>query len=148
MLLLAFLLLELSLLDLQDALVGLPPLLPVEDEVALGVETVGHLRERVIPAVTAESHLLVENTVLLPAEVAFIDEPANTADLAAVQGEQFDAHLHRHVLEGEIGTDEPHVEPLLLLLLLLEVGHHLRHLLLVVLACDPPLLVVRLARRR
>lgn len=84
-LLLSLLLLKLSLLDLEDTLVGFPSLLAVQDEVTMGVETVGHLRERVVAAIVAQTHLLIENTELLPAEVALIDEPADTAYLASVQ---------------------------------------------------------------
>ena len=105
MFLLTFLFLKFSLLDLQDALIGLPSSLPMQDEVALGVQTVCHLRERVVTAVAAHSHLLVEDAVFFPTEIALVDEPANTADLSAVQRQQLDSHLHCHVLKSEICTD-------------------------------------------
>lgn len=84
MLLPALLLLVFSLLHLQDALVRLPPSLPMQNEMALCVQTVCHLRERVIAAVAAQSHLFIGDSVFLPTEVALIDESANTADLSAI----------------------------------------------------------------
>lgn len=137
MLLLPLLLLKLALFDLEDLLVGLPALLAVKDHVALSVETIGDLGERVVAAVAAQSDLLIVDPELFPAEVALIDESTDAADPATVKREELDAHLHCHVLEGEVSTDQPDVEAFLLLLFLLEVRNHLSHLFLVVLTCDP-----------
>jgi hypothetical protein len=56
----------------------------MQNEMALCVQTVCHLRERVIAAVAAQSHLFIGDSVFLPTEVALIDESANTADLSAI----------------------------------------------------------------
>jgi hypothetical protein len=109
-LLLLLLLLEFTLFHLQDLLARLPALLSVEDHVALGVETVGNLRERVVAAVRAESHLLIVDSELLPAEVALVDESSDAADLSSIEGEEFDSQLNCYVLQGEICTDQPDVE--------------------------------------
>jgi hypothetical protein len=105
MLLFLLLLFEFPLFDLEDALVGLPPFFPVQNEVALCVKTVGHLGERVIAAVAAKSHFLVEDAILLPTEVALVDEPSNAAYFTTVQREQFYSHLHSYVLKGKVCAD-------------------------------------------
>ena len=86
-LLLALLLFELPLLGLHDLEVGLPPLLAMQNHLACRIDAVGYFGEGVIAAAATYPHLLVAYSVLLPAEVAFVDEPADAADLPAVEGE-------------------------------------------------------------
>jgi hypothetical protein len=89
----------------------------MQNHVALIVDTVCDFGERIVAAVGAESHLFVVNAVLLPAQVALVDESADGGDFAAVEREQLDAHLHCYVLEGEVSTDEPDSEDFLLFFL-------------------------------
>ena len=86
MLLLAFLLFELPLLGLHDLEVGLPPFLAMQNHLARRIDAVGYFGEGVVAAAAAYPHLLVTYSVFLPAEVAFVDEPADAADLSAVEG--------------------------------------------------------------
>ena len=86
MLLLTFLLFKLSLLGLHDFEVGLPSFLAMQDHLTSSIDAVGYFGKRVIPTSTAYPHLLVADPVLLPAEVAFVNEPTDAADLSAVKG--------------------------------------------------------------